>query len=152
MNAFLARREPPPAAESRAYLLEGALFDERPSITIHDGPDGSFQRMEVRYHRDKIPMVLQRSSDDDAEAARGEVIEFATMCGRRDIAEAVESAEVVIEWNVDRTELDEDAWFALHLWQAWVLGRSQGWLYAPGEGIFDAQLKRRCGERTDHGA
>ncbi|MEO6771717.1 MAG: hypothetical protein ABI467_01680 [Kofleriaceae bacterium] len=97
-------------------------------------------------------MVLQRPSDDDAEAARGEVIDLATMCGRRDIAEAVERAQLVLEWNVDRAELDEDAWFALHLWQAWVRSRSQGWLHAPGDGIFDAELKRRCGERIDHGA
>jgi hypothetical protein len=47
---------------------------------------------------------------------------------------------------VDRAELDEDAWFALHLWQAWVLGRSRGWLYAPGDGLFDAELQRRCRE------
>jgi hypothetical protein len=151
MTAFLSGREPPSTAEARAYLLEGALFDERPEITIHEAPDGSFHRMEVRYHRDKLPMVLQRPSDDDAEAARGEVIELASICGRLDIAEALQRAGLVLEWEVDRTELDEDAWFALHLWQAWVLGRSQGWLHAPGDGIFDAELKRQCGEGNDHG-
>jgi hypothetical protein len=31
-----------------------------------------------------------------------------------------------MEWAVDRSELDEDAWFALHLWQAWLLRPSKG--------------------------
>jgi hypothetical protein len=147
MTAFLRAGEPPSATEAREYLLEGALFDERPSITIRHAADGSFERMDVHYNREKPPIVLHRPSEDAAEAAREEAIEIATMCGHRDIAESIQRAECVLEWTIERSELDEDAWFALHLWQAWILGRSEGWLYAPGDGIFDAHLKRRCAER-----
>src|SRR5262245_6958274 len=95
-TALLATDEPPSATEAREYLLEGALFDTRPEITIQNA------------------------------------------------ASALEASSLVLEWEVDRAELDEDAWFALHLWQAWVLGRSTGWIYAPGDGLFDAELQRIC--------
>jgi hypothetical protein len=100
--------------------------------------------MELLYDRERSPMVLRRLSGEDAKAARAEAIDVASVCGRADLAAAVEASQLALEWEVDRAELDEDAWFALHLWQAWVLGRSGGWLYAPGDGLFDAELKRRC--------
>ncbi|HWO26785.1 MAG TPA: hypothetical protein VNO30_48985 [Kofleriaceae bacterium] len=136
--------EPPAARDAREYLLDGALFDERPEIAVHDAPDGSFERMELRYDHERSPMVLRRLTGEDAEAARAEAIDVAHVCGRDDIAAAVEQSKLVLEWEVDRAELDEDAWFALHLWQAWMLGPSHGWLYAPGDGLFDAELKRCC--------
>lgn len=147
-TAFLPTSEPPPAAEAREYLLEGSLFDldRLQEITVDEAPDGSFERMELRYDRECSPVVLRRLRGEDAEAARGEAIDLASMCGCDEIAKAVEQSNLVLEWEVDRAELDEDAWFALHLWQAWVLGPSGGWLHAPGDGLFDAQLKRRCVE------
>ncbi len=111
---------------------------------MRHAPDGSFERMDLRYDAAKRPMVLRRLRGEDAEAARGEAIDLATMCGREDIAAAIAACTLVLEWQVDRAELDSDAWFALHLWQAWILGPSRGWLHAPGDGLFDAELKRHC--------
>jgi hypothetical protein len=146
VTAFLSTDEPPSAREAREYLLEGALFDQRPDITVDDALDGSFERMELRYDPARRPMVLRRLRGADADAARGEAIDLATMRGCDDIAAAIEQSKLVLEWEFERGELDQDAWFALHLWQAWVLGPSRGWLYAPGDGLFDAELKRRCAE------
>ncbi len=146
VTAFLSTNEPPPAREARDYLLEGALFDQRPEITVDDAPDGSFERMELRYDPARGPMVLRRLRGVDADAARGEAIDIATMRGCDDIAAAIERSKLVLEWEIERGELDKDAWFALHLWQAWVLRPSRGWLHAPGDGLFDAELKRRCAD------
>jgi hypothetical protein len=146
MTAFLSTEEPPPAREAREYLLEGALFDQRPEITVDDAADGSFNRMELRYDSARRPMVLRRLRGADADAARGEAIDLATMRHCDDIAAAIEQSKLVLEWEVERGELDKDAWFALHLWQAWVLRPSGGWLHAPGDGLFDAELKKRCAE------
>ncbi|MEJ7598240.1 MAG: hypothetical protein WKG01_10050 [Kofleriaceae bacterium] len=138
---FLAG-EVPSADEARAYLLEGALFDQRPQIEISHAANGAFERMELRYDPTKRPMVLRRVTGEQADAARGEAIDAAQLGGREDIAAQIEHSHVVLEWEVDRGELDEDAWFALHLWQAWVLGQTRGWLHAPGDGLFDVELKR----------
>lgn len=142
-TAFLAG-ERPTSHEAGDYLLEGALFDDTPEIVTADAPDGSFDRMELRYAADRSPMVLRRVTPEEAEPVRHEAIEAANAGDRTDIATAIERAGVALRWEVDRAELDEDAWFALHLWQAWVLGQSAGWLYAPGDGVFDAQLRRCC--------
>jgi hypothetical protein len=136
VTAFLPAPAPPSAEEARSYLLEGALFDTRPEIAING------DEMVLRYAAELAPMVLRRLSGEDAEAARGEAVELATMGERADIAAAISSAATVLEWDVERTELDEDAWFALHLWQAWVLRPFGGWLLAPGDGLFDAKLVR----------
>jgi hypothetical protein len=146
VTAFLPTDEPPPARDTRAYLLEGALFDQRPEITIDETAHGSFEQMELRYDPARQPIVLRRLRGPDADAARGEATELATMRGCADIAAAIEQSKLVLEWEIEREEFDQDAWFALHLWQAWVLRPSRGWLHAPGDGLFDADLKRRCAE------
>jgi hypothetical protein len=146
VTAFLSTCEPPPAREAREYLLEGALFDQRPEIIAGEALDGSFERMELRYDPARRPIVLRRLRGADASAARGEAIDLATVCGCDGIAVAIEESKLVLEWEFERGELDKDAWFALHLWQAWTLGPSRGWLYAPGDGLFDADLKRHCVE------
>jgi hypothetical protein len=146
VTAFLSTDEPPPARDARDYLLEGALFDQRPDITIEGALDESFERMELRYDAARRPIVLRRLRGADADAARGEASELATMRGCADVAAAIEQSKLVLAWELERGELDQDAWFAVHLWQTWVLGPSRGWLHAPGDGLFDAQLKRRCAE------
>src|SRR5687767_13617605 len=81
VTAFLSTDEPPPAREAREYLLEGALFDQRPEISVDDARDGSFDRMELRYDATRRPMVLRRLRGADADAVRGEAIDLATMRG-----------------------------------------------------------------------
>jgi hypothetical protein len=142
--AFLATIDPPSPDEARSYLLEGALFDTRPEISIANAPDGTFLRMELRYDRERSPMVLRRMPADEAEAARAEAIDLARSCDLDDVVSSLEQSTLILEWDVERAELDEDAWFALHLWQAWVLSRSDGWLLAPDDGLFDSNLQRRC--------
>ena len=122
------------------------MFDTRPEIRIDTDADGRFTEMALSYDPARAPMVLRRLRGDSEGAARSEAADVATMCGRADIAAAVESAATVLEWEVDRHQLDEDAWFALHLWQAWVLGRASGWLHAPGDGLFDVSLQRVCSD------
>jgi hypothetical protein len=143
-TAFLATHEPPSASEARDYLLEGALFDDDPEITIHSAADGAFERMELCYDAKRAPIALRRLRGEDAEAARAEAIDVASLGQRDDLAALLERAPLVLEWEVERTELDEDGWFAVHLWQAWILGRANGWLYAPNDGLFDARLQRVC--------
>lgn len=142
-TAFLNAGAPPSAIDARNYLLEGALFDDRPEIEICE-ETGALQKMVLKYDSSRRPMALRRVIGPDSEAAREEAIELATLNRFFSIADEVARSGVILEWEVDRTELDEDAWFALHLWQAWVLERAGGWLYAPGDGLFDAQLRRKC--------
>ena len=108
---------------------------------------GSFEVMSLRYDTARKPLVLRQLWGDDADANREEAAESAEMRGFDEIAGSIRAAQLVLEWEVERRELEEDAWFALHLWQAWVLGRSNGWLYAPGDGIFDFELNRRIALR-----
>ena len=89
MTAFLSTEEPPPAREARENLLEGALFDQRPEITVDDEADGSFNRWSCAT----IPRVGRWDFDG--------------------IAAAIEQSKLVLEWAVERGELDRDAWFAL---------------------------------------
>jgi hypothetical protein len=147
MPAFLPA-EPPPAAGAREYLLDGVYFDERPEITIDSAPDGAFERMEVRWHSARRPMVLRRLHGEDAEAARGEAVDTAFNCRREDIAKIIAEAPVVLEWEIERSEMtdDDDPWVALHCWQVWMLKPVRGYVLAPGDGLFDCELQRRCGE------
>ena len=146
-HAFLFSSEAPSADRARDYLLEGALFDTRPDISMQHSAAGSFEVMSLRYDTARKPLVLRRLWGDDADANREEAAESAEIRGIDEIASSIRSAPLVLEWEVERCELDEDAWFALHLWQAWVLGPAKGWLYAPGDGIFDFELKRQIALR-----
>jgi hypothetical protein len=146
-HAFLSSPEPPSAADAKAYLLEGALFNQTPEISFQLSGEGEFRSMILRYDPKRKPMILCRLLSDEAEAARNEVVDQAELWCAGAIARAIEDAPTVLEWEVERSEMDEDAWFALHLWQAWILKPSGGWLYAPGEGIFDTNLRRSCGPR-----
>jgi hypothetical protein len=145
-HAFL-RTEPPSAEGAKDYLLEGALFDEQPEIVFELDASGGFQNMRLKYDATRHPMILRRLRDDEGDAARGEVVDEANLWCGESVAKAIEAAAVVVEWEVERNELDEDAWFALHLWQAWVLKPAGGLLYAPGDGIFNAELRRLGGPR-----
>ena len=147
IHAFLRSSEPPSATGAKEYLLEGALFDTRPQISVHTSPDGSFETMELDYHPNRRPIVLRQLFGEEAEGNRAEAIDVATVCNHPEIAAELEAAKTILKWEVERSELDEDAWFAIHLWQVWILGPSKGWLYAPGDGLFDAELKRRCRDR-----
>lgn len=140
---FLFSLELPSPEETREYLLEGALFPTRPTITMSRAEDGAFDLMQIEYAHDRRPMTLRPLRGSDAEVNKGEAIDEAVAAGHPEIAEALRTSEIVLEWQVERGELDEDAWFALHLWQAWVLRPSQGWLYAPDDGLFDCELRRR---------
>lgn len=144
-HAFALSPEPPSASDARDYLLEGALFDSRPRIDVVQRTSGEFVEMTVAAPGAKHPIALRRLEGEAAEAARGEATDEAEICGDAAIASAIQNAPLVLEWEIFREEMDEDAWFALHLWQAWILERTGGWLYAPGDGIFDRMLKRRCG-------
>jgi len=145
LHAFVASPYLPSATDARDYLLEGALFDSTPRIDVVQDASGEFMQMTVAPPGSRHPMVLRRLGGDAADAARGEAADEARISGDAAIAEAIQSASLVLEWEIFREEMDEDAWFALHLWQAWILERATGWLYAPGDGIFDTALKRRCG-------
>ena len=146
LHAFLGSPEPPSAADARAYLLEGVLFDEKPSIKFQVSSSGAFQTMSVRYGPDPQVMTLRRLSGEESEAARGEAVDEAALWGDAGVAGHLAGAPTILEWEIERTAMTEDSWFALHLWQAWVL-RPGGWLYAPDDGIFDASLRRLCGPR-----
>jgi hypothetical protein len=143
MHAFLPSAEPPSAEEAKAYLLEGALFEQAPVISIRRSADGVFDEMALNFDPERQPMILRRLSGEDAEAARVRAAGEASGPGGKQIKREIENAQLVLEWEVERSQLDEDAWFALHLWQAWILRPSKGWLYAPGDGIFDSELKRQ---------
>jgi hypothetical protein len=88
--------------------------------------------------------VLRRLDGEDAEAARSTASDVATRGKRAEIAEAIAESAVVLEWEIERAELDKDAWFAMRQWHTWTLERSGGWLYALEDGIFDSDLIRRC--------
>jgi hypothetical protein len=70
VRAFLPSAEPPSAEEAKAYLLEGALFDPDPVISIRRSFDGVFDEMALNFDPERQPMILRRLSGEDAEAAR----------------------------------------------------------------------------------
>jgi len=145
-HAFM-KREPPSAQGTKEYLLEGALFDGKPKISFELSPAGQLQSMHIDYDPKRKPMTLRRLDGEEAEAARGEVADQAGLWCSESVVQRIEAARIVLEWEVDRSELTKDAWFALHLWQIWVLKPARGMLYAPEDGIFDGELRRLCGPR-----
>jgi len=144
IDAFLPTSEIPSPAGARQFLIDGVYFDDRPTITIENADDGTLARMEVRYSAERHPLVLRRLSGEDAEAARGAASDVAIACDRPDIAKAIAESAVVLEWEIERAELDEDGWFAMRQWHTWVISRSGGWIYGPEDGIFDSDLVRQC--------
>jgi hypothetical protein len=144
IDAFLPTSEIPSPAEAREFLIEGVYFDHTPTITIANASDGTFARMEVRYAPDRRPLVLQRLTGEDAEAARGAASDVAVACNRPDIAKEIAESAVVLEWEIERSELDKDTWFAMRQWHDWVISRSGGWIFGPEDGIYDSDMIRQC--------
>jgi hypothetical protein len=143
IDAFLPTRKIPSPKDARQFLIDGMYFDDLPTITIENA-GRVFARMEVKYAAGRHPLVLRRLDGEDAEAARSTASDVATRGKRAEIAEAIAESAVVLEWEIERAELDKDAWFAMRQWHTWILERSGGWLYAPEDGIFDSDLIRRC--------
>jgi hypothetical protein len=144
IDAFLPTTQIPSPADARKYVIEGAYFDDIPTITIENADDGTFLQMEVRYAADRHPLVLRRLAGEDAEAARGAAADVAIACDREDIAKAIAESAVVLEWEIERSELDEDTWFAMRQWHEWVISRAGGWIYGPEDGIYDSDMIRQC--------
>lgn len=143
IDAFLPTLEIPSPKDARQFLIDGMYFDDLPTITI-ENVGRVFSRMEVKYAVGQRPLVLSRLDGEDAEAARSTASDVAIRSKRADIAQAIAASPVVLEWEIERAELDKDAWFAMRQWHTWFLERSGGWLYAPEDGIFDSDLIRRC--------
>ncbi|MFT3843285.1 MAG: hypothetical protein QM723_40250 [Myxococcaceae bacterium] len=143
VQAFLPSKEPPPAEAAKAYLLDGVFFDETPRIDVEQSASGRFVQMRLRWRADRAPMVLRRLEGDDAESVGAEAAEEAERLGRADASAAIRSSGTVLEWQIDRDELeaDDDAWGAFKAWEAWVLREAGGWLYSPPDGLFDSELR-----------
>jgi hypothetical protein len=144
IDAFLPTSRIPSPAEARQFLIDGVYFDDTPTITIENDTDGTFARMEVRYAADRKPLVLRRLGEEDAEAARGAASDVAIACDRPEIAKEIAESAVVLEWEIERAELDKDTWFAMRQWHTWVISRSGGWIYGPEDGIYDSDMIRQC--------
>src|SRR5262245_46103314 len=116
-SAFLPAPQIPSAEDAKEYLIEGALFNERPKITITETPERGFMEMSLLYDPTKKPMILRRIFGEDEEAARSDAAAEASAPECESIEKAIQTAPVVLEWEVERSEMDKDAWVALHLWQ-----------------------------------
>ena len=95
---------------------------------------GQLQRLTLLYDPRRQPIILARATTPVSLAQPQAV--------PSDVARQISSGSIVFEMQVNREELDEDAWMAVHLIQAWLLKKAGGWLYAPGDGLYDRNLLR----------
>jgi hypothetical protein len=131
--------------EEIAEEIENGVFFE--NTPLFDPPTGSeesraqqWEDMSVRYADDRRPVVIGRSGpfpgiDEEIEE------DFAGRKLDTALLRRIVEAKQVFSLDVSKESLTEEAWEMCDFVERFLAERLDGLVYAPGDGIFDANLQ-----------
>ncbi|MGH9278013.1 MAG: hypothetical protein ACRD12_07890 [Acidimicrobiales bacterium] len=141
--------------EVAGFVRDGGYFDEEPTFDPADAlermADAGWAALEIRYEPAPPPVVVWRSEEGGAVAS--EVDEaLARLAGAGEGSNAaalrarLRAATVVFGLEVSADTVSDEVWAMLDALAGYVARRSDGVVYAPDDGFFDAdlQLLVRC--------
>ena len=134
--------------EIAGFVREGVYFDSEAEVAVDRVlPDGSWASLLIRYDAERRPIVMWRNVDDHLVSLEvEEVLEElnADVSGEEsgDLRSRLQAARAVYAFEVNVDGLSEDASTMLDTLEAYIARKSEGLVYAPGDGVFDADLQR----------
>ena len=132
------------------FIREGVYFDSPsfdPDLRSPEAQDLTWHTFAVTYEADRAPIRFLRTVDRgeiDAEIAEAIDAAKAKAADPRSLApleQHLKATRQLITIEVDRDELDEDAWFAVDAIEAWLARSCDGIILAPADGFYDQDLQ-----------
>ena len=126
------------------FLEEGVFFDETPEL--HASPsadlDSEFDRIEVRYHPKRRPIIIESSSPELVAEETAEIVDLArSRKVPKAIPQQLVSVRQIIAFELDQPRLTEDAWVFCDCLEAVIAKKLDAIIYAPDDGFYDKNLK-----------
>jgi hypothetical protein len=142
----LCRSQAPVTADAlQASIRSEGVFQ---NVPIHVNPSASptdWKTLTVKWHTRAKPIIFSRYFDTDcSEAIIGILSELpstktqAERLARADAARATQ----IIRIDYDASRLTDAIWEALDCIEAFLAFQYEGYIFAPGEGLYDAGLSR----------
>lgn len=136
--------------ELALFVREGVFFDSPATVEVEGrAADGDWESIAIRYDDARRPVLLWRNLGGDL--LRDEIDEVLQVLAEansneavRQLGERLKNSKVVYAFEVDTSNLTDDAWAMLDALEAFVARECDGLVYAPGDGLFDAALHRLC--------
>jgi hypothetical protein len=130
-------------SEVASFIEDGSYFDT--PTTYEPALVGDLGDLTIRYASGRS-IRLTRLRDDDREGVIAEACESVDSAPiTHNLAERLRDhlgrTKSVIDIEVDRASIDENAWAMLDALEADILRSRQGLLYVYGEGIYGPDLK-----------
>ena len=136
--------------EIAGFVFDGVYFDEPPTIEVADaaGERGGdeWTVLHIRYDAARRPIVLHMTTggvllgDEVTEAI--EALNAMGIPKAADLVLRLSGTSIIYAFEVDERNLTEDAWNMVDALEAYLARQCEGIVYAPHDGIFDADLNR----------
>lgn len=126
------------------FLEEGVFFDETPELRASPSADldCEFDRVEVRYHPKRRPIIIESSSPELVAEETAEILDRArSRKVPKAILQHLASVTQIIAFELDQPRLTEDAWVFCDCIEADIAEKLDAIIYAPDDGFYDKDLK-----------
>jgi hypothetical protein len=126
------------------FLEEGVFFDETPELYAFPTADldSGFERIEVRYHPKRRPIIIESSS---AELVKEETSEILDLWRSRKAPNAIlkhlASVTQIIAFELDQPRMTDEAWSFCDCIEAHIAKKLDAIIYAPDDGFYDQDLQ-----------
>jgi len=124
--------------ELAEFIREGVYFDPHPRFETE--PD----RLVVHYDRERRPFSIERTTVDRADLE----LALDLLPAGDPLIDRLEQARCAYRIRVERETITDEAWFAVDSIEAHLARECNGLIFAPGDAIFDENLKPVTPRRT----
>jgi hypothetical protein len=135
--------------ELAEFIKEGAYFVDpsfSPPPESNEALQPRWQSFVVYYHPGKRPIVFQRLDGDCASMETRELADRISSLAAGDPAHLIltklQKVKQVFVIELDPVGLTEGAWLMLDCIEAFLARSCGGLIYAPDDGVFDADLRK----------
>jgi hypothetical protein len=150
ISIFCTLEDPVTRADIAGFVAEEKHFDSptfEPPPESEEANDANWREMRIRYHPAKRPLIIYRNHGDDTlrkekEEARAEIQPIKDAESNRNLTEWLDLATQVFSIEVDEVGATEACWNAADSIEMHLGQYLNGFIYVPGEGIYDPQLER----------
>ncbi|HYJ38797.1 MAG TPA: hypothetical protein VEV87_09280 [Chitinophagaceae bacterium] len=128
------------------FIEDGFFFDEKPEIKLNKTDDLNWTMLIV-YDKQKDPVILSKSTDDNASKKDIEEIKFVLNISKASkkkdlISERVNTISQVYNLQINQDQITDDCWEMLDSVEAMLMKSCDGMLFTSDNEFFDDRLKK----------
>ncbi len=133
------------------FIIDGSYFDDKPTfeptgIMGRDDSGRDWLFLTIHYDSGRRPIIVWKSTDNrlvqEEIAEASDALTGAGFAAEATLYESLKSTTVIYALEVNTANLDDDAWSMIDSVEAYLARQGDGIVYVPGDGFFDADLRR----------